>query len=373
MKIVLICIIVLFLILVVIRFSFSSSSFESSGEQLVKIQNFLISSYKTKKAHKNKIDIPMYYINMDQSQDRKDHFENQLSLYNLDATRITGIVGKKLELRNGKIPFSSDKEIIYYNNYNCSKAELGCLMSHLKAIYTAYNNGDYLALILEDDISFSLFPYWPIDLMKVMDEAPKDWHVISLFNQWCMNDPADYVPFSLKSPCYGALAYIINRKGMYNCLKNVLQDRPLMFDSSYSGEPTSLMADITIYHMARNSYFYTKHVLMFPYNNNDIMDSTIHSSHTNGHISRSVKGLNRYLIKADGDIRIRQCWPSSTPIPKHVHQVWIGFNKNIMPENYKRWNKECMDVHQGWDYTLWKDNMNRQFLEKHYPWFFGNV
>lgn len=366
MNIVLIVLTTCIVILILLRFS-SYSLHKSSGEQLVDIQNFLIDSY-TPKTHINKINIPMYYINMDMSPDRKDHVERQLTMYNLDATRIPGIVGKDMNLKHGIFEFP-DKKIIYHNNYNCSKSELGCLASHLKAIYTAYNNGDQLALILEDDVSFALLPYWPINLMKVMEDAPSDWHVISLFSQWCMNDPVDYVPFSLKNPCYGAIAYIINRKGMYNCLQNVLQNKPLVFNKGDIDSPDSLMADITIYHMARNTYFYTTHVLLFPYNNDDIMDSTIHTNHTNSHIERSVKGLNRYLIKEDGKIRIRTCWPSNTPIPKHFHQIWIGFNGNTIPDAYKKWKTECMTIHPNWEYTLWKDDENRKFLEENYPWF----
>jgi hypothetical protein len=58
---------------------------------------------------------------------------------------------------------------------------MGCTLSHIKAIYTAFKNNDELAIICEDDVSFSLLPFWPVSLNDIVKDFPSDWKVISLY------------------------------------------------------------------------------------------------------------------------------------------------------------------------------------------------
>ena len=72
--------------------------------------------------------------------------------------------------------------INYYNDYdNLTPSEVACTLSHLKAIYIAYEKGYEKALILEDDVLFYLLPFWTEDIDAILQKAPKDWEVIRLF------------------------------------------------------------------------------------------------------------------------------------------------------------------------------------------------
>jgi len=64
-----------------------------------------------------------------------------------------------------------------------------------------FKNNDKYALIVEDDVSFALYPHWPIDLHKIMEEAPKDWNTINLFSGKQEKD--DYIVCSDSFGVYG--------------------------------------------------------------------------------------------------------------------------------------------------------------------------
>ena len=53
-------------------------------------------------------------------------------------------------------------------------------------------------------------------------------------------------------------------------------------------------------------------------------------------------------------------------IPKLIHQTW----KNTeIPINLRKFQQSWQYHHPDWEYRLWTDEDNRQFLETNYPWF----
>lgn len=63
-------------------------------------------------------------------------------------------------------------------------SQLGCALSHLKAVKTAYMAGDDIALILEDDMGPWLMPYWTVgigDLLDIFKVTTTDWDSVQLF------------------------------------------------------------------------------------------------------------------------------------------------------------------------------------------------
>lgn len=358
---------------ILIALGYNSRTNAKNHNKLLEIQNFLIDNYKEEKntQKKPKINMPIYYINLDRSINRKIHMESQKDMYNLDMTRVSAIDGKKLN-KNMDILNFNGRAFKYYNNFNKSSlSELGCLFSHYKAIYTAFENGDLYALILEDDISFSLLPYWPVDLEQIINEAPHDWNIISLYKQVCFNNKEPYIKYSQnkENDCYSTLAYIINRKGMENCLKTIYEDNMLVFDKNKQKWPEHLASDTYIYYIAGNTYWYNKHALFFSYNDGENMNSTIHTDHTADHINRALRTVSSYLVEKHGQLQLRQCWSTNRPIPKILHQIWHDWKGQGIPKKYTKWSDECKNLHSDWEYKLWDTENSRQFLEKYYSWF----
>ncbi|KAF9882889.1 hypothetical protein FE257_004903 [Aspergillus nanangensis] len=92
-------------------------------------------------------------------------------------------------------------------------------------------------------------------------------------------------------------------------------------------------------------------------------------------LSRSVFTLITLLFEdalADsipaGDLSLKA--PSSNirspVIPKIIHQT---FKSDSIPENWKEAQQSCRNLHPDYEYILWTDEMARNFIATHYPWF----
>ena len=167
----------------------------------------------------NKINIPILYINLDSSLERNRYIQAQIDFYNLqNITRISGIDGcNKLNnnIKEGNI------DGIEYKNYCGNKfTELGCLLSHIKAIKHAYDNNYTEALIVEDDCYFGLMPAWDKDSLKhILSELPSDWEIVALYHNKSIELDKKYTILQHKSHYnFGTVAYVINRRGMEKIL-----------------------------------------------------------------------------------------------------------------------------------------------------------
>lgn len=200
---------------------------------------------------------PIYYINLDRSSDRRDWLEGQFQKFGLDnVQRIRGIDGDKVrdETNNTPTNIIKNSQLIYQNGddklritiinpdmnpdekYPLSLGQLGCCLSHLRAIQTSYRSGDNYALILEDDCYLGTVPLWEKNITEIMREAPSDWEIIKLWNQCLLDNnktllekcnsysPKGYyrdMDISWKGNNMGTLAYLINRRGMKHILDHV--------------------------------------------------------------------------------------------------------------------------------------------------------
>ena len=75
---------------------------------------------------------PVYWINLETSKNRKNHMITELNKLNIKHFRINAIDGKKL----------TDFDISPKTMKNNTLGEIGCALSHLKAIKTSFNNND---------------------------------------------------------------------------------------------------------------------------------------------------------------------------------------------------------------------------------------
>ena len=113
---------------------------------------------------------------------------------------------------------------------------LGTSLSHLEAVYAAYDDGASVALIMEDDARWDLLPTWSSDLEKFVERLPEDWTVTQLsalgdyaettklFYDWQRerkNAPGQSLTTLPKGSrrLSGTQAYLISRKGMSRLVK----------------------------------------------------------------------------------------------------------------------------------------------------------
>jgi hypothetical protein len=208
--------------------------------------------------HNSKIiNLPhILWINLDRSIDRYDHIIKLFNYNNIiNHTRISAIDGNLI----------STEEI----NYKVGKNVYATLKSHLKAIKYYVDNkneiGEY-CMIVEDDISFDYVKYWKKSFQEYIDDFPKDWEIIKLFNnyEYVHNIPEKIKISNLKDEkSYGLVCYIINYNTAIKILDYYIDFKNINHDD--------LVADRGLYDIC-NTYS----LPLFTYRNNNnsyIIDS----------------------------------------------------------------------------------------------------
>lgn len=250
------------------------------NNNLSTIKNFNISDYQY-----DRIDIPVYYINLDRCPERNEHVIEQLQKHKVkNWKRIKGVDG------------DNDPSVKYTNNFGrltpLSSGEIGCTLSHLRAIKTAYDDNVPYALILEDDVIFDFVPHWDKSLKEYIKDLKQPWNILQLYSNF------DYTSTnkSYSNPNYDTyitLAYVINRPAMRKILEKTLHNGTYIMSNklAYRGQ-----ADYYIYHLlGLHTRFLTNPPLFIPNNLN--LSSTIHDDHTNEHIRLALNATNIYIDK----------------------------------------------------------------------------
>ena len=245
----------------------------------------------------NKINVPVYYINLDRSPQRKKFMEDQFDRYNItNYKRIAGVDGKQL-----KNTFKDNiNGTTFTNNYSeLTKNEVGCLLSHLKAIKTAYDNNLDQVLILEDDCSLDLMFFWEDKLTSLLNKLNKpDWEIFQLYTGNCINFNSKKCTLQTgEKDCWGCVAYLINRKGMekiINFIKTNNQNEIILgkyFNNNIF--PSRGQSDIFLYQIAKTYYLNTP---LFCTNNSNLQSTIV--SYNNGDqfaLEISNKIIKHYL------------------------------------------------------------------------------
>jgi GR25 family glycosyltransferase involved in LPS biosynthesis len=268
------------------------------------------------KGDKYNIPYPMYYLNMDKDSDRKENLLQEHKTYvNSKLTRILGFNGNAINNTSGDTVSYGSESISFENYYTeLSKGEIGCLLSHLIAIYTSWNNGDEIALICEDDISFCTTSFiHPLE--EVVGNAPVNWECIQLsgFTDNYENTPSSNLQYIRRNypnlAFWSCGAYIINRKGMEKILKVVKKNK---FDNLYSIRPVrdATLSEINEFKMVKShinskvfplygvadAYIYdlVNTYAIYPslfIVNNSKFDSTFHADHTPYHLKTTLTNI----------------------------------------------------------------------------------
>lgn len=298
MKRITLFLIILFILIALIFIYFCSKK-ETTFEKINNIKNELeqlvkeIDIYNSLYPRKQMITIPVYYINMDKSKDRNEWMIQQLSknvdlYYRVPAVNGYSIQNKEHDIVDG---------VEFYNDFKeLTLPEIGCTLSHLKAIHTAYENGENIAIIMEDDVYVDMINLLDDSVEELVKNAPEEWEILQLvylekklnkslktFNRY------SYHPHTRGNyECFTS-SYLINRKGMENILKR-LGKNPYYLDINTSDSGVS---DYIIYDNATT--FIIEPSIVTPYNLK--IESTIHTDHTILHLEKALNILKTQYNK----------------------------------------------------------------------------
>ena len=228
--------------------------------------------------------IKKYYINLDRSLDRKESIEEEFRLYGItNYERVPACDGKNLKSTKegdfGDIKFKAP------NDKKSSIREIATTCSHIKAIKKAYDNGDELAIIMEDDTKFTLMPYWDKELKELIDDLPDNWEIfrlISGFNDSLINlkkilnlDIYDKNQEIKKNKYnFSAVCYIINRKGMENMLNLLYKEDFIFLEDKKNLIDINIFPKFEVYETKKNLFLFDSFELTSTiYNRNLYYDS----------------------------------------------------------------------------------------------------
>ena len=250
---------------------FTAASKRKKGKQPYTVDKF------STKDKTNRVHIPVLYINLERSPNRRKFMEDQFREYGIENFRRVDAVDGKL-FNNTESGTSND--ISFVNKTGKRRKDTGyeiaCTLSHVKAIKQAYDNNLGTVLVLEDDASLELMPLWKFDIPQIIANAPSDWNIIQIQHS---SDSVDLDYKYIKDMIYrGTAAYVINTDGQRNVLSHVQNNVVTFWDD--------LEADIYIYETAGINYVLSTPLII---TSNEDMNSTIHSKHTKAHIRRSNK------------------------------------------------------------------------------------
>lgn len=241
--------------------------------------------------------IGIYVINLDRSPQRREFMFNQFHDLNLNPNmthRVQGIDGRKLETYH------------FINKYRWYKwinhARLATTLSHLKAIRTAYLNGDEYAMIVEDDVSFILAPLWEVPLIDKLNALPEDWEIYRMMTLAPLWKDGSLAYMKPRQKSWGAQAYIVNRKAMKKIVESCFTEEgvPIMEPDRNGVQPPDtskklLVADAFIWYLCRGHMYIAGRQLVFPFNDYGDMNSTIIPTFTYTMSKSASHAIDRWM------------------------------------------------------------------------------
>jgi GR25 family glycosyltransferase involved in LPS biosynthesis len=212
------------------------------------------------------------WINLDTEVNRQNHMNALFDEYGIENTRISAIDARGdndvSDLLLGRFPSL------------LTQGELGCTMSHLKAIKYFYEQTDLEYIIIcEDDIVFDTVPYWPFTWKDFMSKVPYDWDVLQCAITSTKNLRANLHPRLINDFC--AAFYVISRHHAAKIIKNHIRGDKFKLDQNI--KPRAASEEI-IYNSGKT---YSLPLFTYRYD----FDSGIHQEHIEIFHKQNVEGV----------------------------------------------------------------------------------
>jgi GR25 family glycosyltransferase involved in LPS biosynthesis len=212
----------------------------------------------------------VYWINLDRDEQRRDYMNQQLSYWEVkDAQRIVGFDAKNEDVSSnlsGRFPDM------------LNEGELGCVLSHLKAIKTFYEEtDDPYAIIMEDDVSFDTVKHWNFTWRDLIAKAPYGWDVLQMAIICTGNI---IVPFHNRFiNDFSAAFYVITRHHAEKIIRNHIRGEKYKLDNGVKPRPTSedlvfgsgvtYSSPLFLYNLDLGSNIHPEHIDIFHRNSHD--------------------------------------------------------------------------------------------------------
>lgn len=129
-------------------------------------------------------DIPIVFICLQKNKARYQNIQHLIAKYKLKDTHIlSAIEYENLNFQNEKSCRVLDEEVSYsvHDLTTETRKELGCFLSHIKAIMYANRLNAPYVLIVEDDVTFDFVYYSPFSVMDFIQKTDMEKGYLSLY------------------------------------------------------------------------------------------------------------------------------------------------------------------------------------------------
>ena len=228
----------------------------------------------------------VYWINLDSDTTRRKYMEDQFSYWGIDnhfrISAYDGRSGNVQQFLSGRYPD------------NVTMSELGCCMSHLKAVKDFYENtDDEYCMIVEDDVDFSTAEFWKFCWQDVVDNLPLYWDCVQL-TTICTGDI--HVRLHLKFiNDFSAAVYLITRNHAAKIIKHHIRGDKYKLDNGV--KPRAVSEDLIL----ESGKTFTFPIFLY----NVKFESNIHQEHIDAFHRGSHDSLKRFWKRHGPHIDIK--------------------------------------------------------------------
>lgn len=170
--------------------------------------------------------VPLFVINLDRSADRLAVISESALDWGLTITRVPAVEGRSLSAEQSQI--LDHRKFGAFNGKAVLPGEIGCYLSHLKALALIANGNYAFGVILEDDVRFTE-RFSPV--VEALGRV-EGWDVVKLINHRTKGfvkhfdlGPGLSLGRCLHGPLGGTAAYAVTRTG---AKKLLLSMRPMV-------------------------------------------------------------------------------------------------------------------------------------------------
>lgn len=221
-------------------------------------------------------DVPIFWINLERSERRRNIMQTRLDKYNLNHKRIEAVDGNEIDFEEYKKKFNIGR---------LNKYELACTLSHMKVIKHCYNQDLEYALILEDDTNFDYFPYKTDTILELLKELKtiggECLQLANIINRKLFSKCDFKNNKYINSSVAGAQSYLLTKQGMKKIIDNFENNRKIE------------VAEPMIYNNVKN--YLTAPYFSYPFLRNDdgekIDLSTIRENTKSAHATQTISKM----------------------------------------------------------------------------------
>ena len=165
---------------------------------------------------------PIYWLNLDSDTHRREYMEKQFEYWEIENhNRISGFDGRVDDVCENLVGIAPN---------NMTTNEIGCCLSHLKAIKHFYENtDDDYCLIFEDDVYFEPVKSWNFTWKDFISKLPHDWDCVQLTSICTGNIHVILHYYFIND--FSAAAYLITRHHAAKIIKNHIRGEKYKLDN----------------------------------------------------------------------------------------------------------------------------------------------